>query len=109
MALSDYFAASSFAITQGVGAFNNFLPKLTDIRKEDPKNNPEFAADVRMGEAAAVGLMVGLGGISSVMHESPIPLIVAIFTAVFLVMLYEATLNGRPFSHAAWMESGQIA
>lgn len=88
---------STLAISQAVGSFNAFLPKLADIRKANPEHDPSFAADVRTGELAAVALTVGVGAIVSSLTNSPVPVTVGVITALGLVILYETTLKAdRP-------------
>ena len=88
---------STLAISQAVGSFNAFLPKLTDIRKANPNDDPSFAADVRTGEVAAVALTIGVGAIVSSLTQSSVPVTVGLITAVGLVILYESTLRAdRP-------------
>lgn len=88
---------ATLAITQGIGAFNTFLPKLSDIRKADPAHDPDFAADVRVGEMAAVALTVSVGAIVSSLTGSPVPAVIAVLISLGLVVMYETTLNAtRP-------------
>lgn len=88
---------STLAISQAVGAFNAFLPPLSEIRKNDPANNPEFAADVRMGEVAAVSITLGVGVIVSSLTGSSAPSVVALVASLGLIILYESTLRAdRP-------------
>lgn len=86
---------ATLSITQAIGSFSTFLPRLSDIRKEDG-TNPEFVNDVRVGEIAAVAVTVGVGAIVSSLTGSPVPAVVAVVVAIGLVMLYEATLNTTP-------------
>jgi hypothetical protein len=83
---------ATLAISSGMSAFQSFLPKLSDIRKADPVNDPSFAADVRMGEIAAVAVTVGVGAVASSLTGSPVPTVVAVVIAVGLVVMYESTL-----------------
>ena len=87
------FGAASLAIGQGVASFAVFLPKLTDVRKYNPKDNPDFAADVRVGEIAAVSVTMGIGLISSALTGSQAPAIVSLLVCAILVTLYESVLR----------------
>lgn len=89
---------ATLAISTGVSLFQGLLPPLTEIRKKDPANDPEFAADVRMGEFGAVAILLGIGAISGSMVGTPAPFTVAIVVGALLVALYEWTLRGRRFS-----------
>lgn len=86
---------TTLALTQAVGAFNSFLPHLSEIRKTDPKADPSFAADVRMGEVAAVALTIGVGAIASSMTGSTAPILVSMVAAAGLVFMYESTLRAH--------------
>ena len=93
----DVFGPASLAVTQGVTAFSTFLPKFSDVRKNHPDDNPDFAGDVRMGEVAAVTVTMGIGLIASSLTASAAPTIVSAITCLILVVLYETTLrSNRP-------------
>lgn len=98
MADAAMFGPASMAVTQGIGAFNIFLPKFTDVRKNNPADNPDFAGDVRTGEVAACIVTLGVGGIASYFTGSPEPMVTALFICIVLVVLYESTLRSTaPF------------
>lgn len=86
---------ATLSITQAIGSFTTFLPKLADIRKEDG-SNPEFVNDVRVGEVASVAVAVGVGAIVSSLTGSPVPTVVAVVVALGLVLMYETTLKASP-------------
>lgn len=93
----NIFGPASLAMTQGFTAFNAFLPKLTDVRKNNPADNPDFAGDVRLGEIAAAGLTLGMGLMISSLTGSPAPTVVAALLAFGLVFMYESVLRAdRP-------------
>lgn len=93
----EMFGPATLSITQGISAFTTFLPSLSDVRKADP-TDVSFAADVRMGEVAAVTLTVGIGVIASSLTGSPIPAGTAVLICLVLVMVYENALKrDRPF------------
>jgi hypothetical protein len=89
---------ATMAITTGISLFQGLLPPLTEIRKKDPASDPEFAADVRMGEFACVAILVGVGAMTGTMVGRMTPFTVAILMGAFLVCLYEWALRGRRFS-----------
>lgn len=98
MANEALFGPAVLGVTQGFLAFNMFLPKFTDVRRNNPKDNPDFAGDVRTGEVAAVTATMGVGVISSYFTNSWIPLLTAGFICLVMVFLYESTLCSiRPF------------
>lgn len=91
----DMFGPATFALGQAVSAFTTFLPKFSDVRKANPADNPDLAADVRMGEIAAVTVSVGIGAIASSLTGSPVPVAVTIIVCLVLVILYESTLTAN--------------
>lgn len=98
MSNSEMFGPAAMAVTQGIGAFNIFLPKFTDVRRNNPQDNPDFAGDVRTGEIAACTITLGVGAIASYFTGSPEPVITAVFVCLVLVILYESTLRSvNPF------------
>lgn len=94
---AEMFGPTALAVTQGVTAFSIFLPKISEVRRNTPEHNPDFAADVRMGEVAAATLTLGIGAIASSLTGSPLPAIVGVITTFVLVAIYESTLRAdRP-------------
>ena len=93
---------ATLSMTQGMTLFLAMLPKISEVRKADPINNPDIAADVRMGEVAACTLTVGIGITASSLTGSPIPTYTAIITCGILVFIYESTLKAdRPLERKA--------
>lgn len=93
----EMYGPAMLGVTQGITAFTTLIPSLSDIRKADP-TDLSFAADVRMGEVAAVTLTVGIGMISSSLTGSPIPAGTAVLMCFILLCVYEGALRGdRPF------------
>ncbi len=94
----DIFGPATLAMGQSISAFNSFLPKFAEVRKTNPVDDPGFAADVRMGEVAAVIVTMGVGAIASSLTGSPAPLYTGLFMCLVLVFLYESALRAeRPF------------
>lgn len=91
----EVFGPATLAVTQGVTAFSTFLPKFSDVRRNHPDDNPDFAGDVRMGEVAAVTVTMGIGLIASSLTGSSVPAMVSALTCLVLVMLYESTLRAN--------------
>lgn len=88
---------ATLGVTQGISAFVTFLPKLSEVRKANVEVNTDTAADVRLGEIAAVTLTLGIGVITSSLTGSPVPAYTAVFMCAVLVTLYECTLRAdRP-------------
>lgn len=90
------------AATTGFSAFNTFLPDLTKIREANPEFDVELVANVRMGEVAAAGVVLGIGAITSALTGDPTPALVAAVVTIALVFLYEMVLRSeRPFERKA--------
>lgn len=88
---------ATLSMTSAVGMFQSILPPLREVRKHS-LDDAEFAADVRLGEVAAVGLALGIGAVTSSLTRSSTPIVVAAVMAGGLVFLYESTLRAdRPF------------
>lgn len=90
----DIVGPASLVVSQSFSAFQFFLPKLSDVRRADPVNNPDIVGDVRMGEVGAITLAVGVGAILSNLTGSVVPSFVAFIMVAVLVCLYEAALRG---------------
>ncbi len=89
---------ATLSIGQGLSTFNSFLPKLSEVRRASISDNPDMAADVRLGEVAAGAVTVGIGVIASGLTQSNIPVITAVIVTLLLVIIYESTLRAtRPF------------
>lgn len=96
--MPDITGTALLSVTQGISAFGAFLPKISEVRRADPVNNPDVAADIRMGEVAAATLTLGIGVIASSLTGSAVPVYTALLMATILVCLYESTLRAhRPF------------
>jgi hypothetical protein len=93
---------ATLALTQGFAQFQAHLPKLSEIRKADPANDPEFTADVRMGEVAAFIGTMGIGVIVSSLTGDPLPTYISLIVCALLIGLYESVLRSyRPLERTA--------
>lgn len=96
--MADMFGPAMLSVTSGIQAFQSLLPKISEIRKADPVNNPDVAADVRMGEVAGATLTMGIGLIASSLTQNPLPAVTALVMVIILVVVYESALKAeRPF------------
>lgn len=86
---------AALALTQSYGQFQAYLPKLSDIRKADPKTDLEMVADVRIGELAAFVGSLGVGIIVSSLSGDPTPAYVSVVVSLILIALYESVLRSR--------------
>lgn len=87
-------SVATVSITTSITAFYQFLPSISEVRKNSP-NDPEFAADVRMGEIAASIIALGVGAVFSSLAGSAIPVFGSLIIAAGLVFLYENILRGN--------------
>lgn len=98
MAGNNDLGAATIALGQTVGAFQFFLPRLSDVRKST-MDDVDMVGDVRMGELAAGALCIGIGAMVSSLSGSPYPAIVSVATAGVLCLLYENALRrDRPMN-----------
>lgn len=98
MATGNDLGAATIALGQSVGAFQFFLPRLSDVRKST-MDDADMVGDVRMGELAAGALCIGIGAMVSSLSGSPYPAMVSVAMTAILVCLYEAALRGdRPMN-----------
>lgn len=97
MVSPELIGPSTLALSQGISAFMTFLPSLSDVRKANPGEDVSMAADVRLGEVAAVALTVGVGAVASSLTGSPVPAVVAVTVSILMLCVYESTLRAdRP-------------
>lgn len=94
--MGDVLGPASIALGQGIGAFQFFLPKLSDVRRAS-QNDVDMVGDVRLGEVAAIAVCTAVGAITSSLARSMVPMVVAIITSTVIVCVYETALRGdRP-------------
>lgn len=94
MAGSDSLGAATIAMGQAVGAFQFFLPKLSEVRRAS-NDDADMAGDVRMGEVAASALCIGIGAMVSSLSGSAYPAIVSVAVMLVIIALYETALRGN--------------
>lgn len=90
--------AATLSMTQSLALFGTFLPSFSDIGRADPDKDTDVAADVRLGELAAVLMTLGIGGMTSALTGSAVPSVVALITCGGLVMLYEYALRSKAYA-----------
>lgn len=87
-------SVSLLAVTSGVGFFTSLLPSLADVRKAT--GDADMINDVRLGEAAALGLTIAVGLMASSFTDSPVPAMIAIGASLGMVVMYENVLTTIP-------------
>ena len=94
--------SASLALTQALGSFGSFLPPLREVRKGNPREDPELTKDVRTGELAAAAVTLAVGAVMSSLTQDPTPAVVALVISVTLIAVYECTLrHGTPKGNQA--------
>lgn len=93
--MADMVGPASIALGQSIGAFQFFLPKLSDVRKANADNDVDMVGDVRLGEVAAIAVCTAVGAITSSLTGSVVPMVVAGITSLVLVCVYETALRGN--------------
>ncbi len=93
--MSENVASSTLlVVTASLTAFTSLLPQFSEVRKAT--GQADLTNDVRMGEIAAFGLVVGIGLTATSLTKSPVPAMVGIISAVALVVMYESVLSATP-------------
>lgn len=87
---------ATLALTQGFAQFQVFLPKLSEVRRATIDTHPDIAADVRVGEIAAVAGTMGVGIIASSLSGSPLPAYTSLIVCALMVCIYESVLRSHP-------------
>ena len=85
---------ATLALSQTVGSFTAFLPRISDVRKAGA-DDKAMRGDVRLGEIAATAVSVGIAMTMSALTDSPIPVYAAVFTATILICVFETALRGE--------------
>ena len=83
---------SMLAVTQGVGAFQSFLPRLETIRKGDA-NDTELVSVVRTGEFAGAAITLTIGILGSSLSGDSKPTILALVIIAVMLYVYETALR----------------
>jgi hypothetical protein len=86
------FGSASFAVSQSVSSFMQFLPKITEVRKASV-NDEDFCYDLRIAEIAGTVITIGVGMIVSSMTQSSAPIVAGLFISLVIVILYETVLR----------------
>jgi hypothetical protein len=74
-------------------AYSAFLPSIMTIRTF--VGDPGAVADIREGELIGSAFVLLIGAAGSHLVGNSYPMIVAVFTAVIMVAIYEYALRGR--------------
>lgn len=80
------------AVTQGVSAFNAFLPDLATVRKSSIADR-ETVATVRTGEFAGVAITLAIGAMCSHFSRDAQPVLLALVISAVMVAVYENALH----------------
>jgi len=83
-------SVASIAIGQVVASYSYFLPRLTEVRRETDEDTRQ---DVYLGQIAAGGVSMLVGGTLSYLTSSKLPLIVSALIAAFLAAIYQFAMT----------------
>lgn len=102
MANPEMLGPATLTLGQGLGMFQSFMPKFTDIAHHPYGSDPGFERDCRMAETAASLVTLGVGILVSQMTGSPVPATISVVVVVSLLALYEKALRsgGEALSNA---------
>lgn len=92
MAEAGAVAASTVALGQTVGAYQFFLPRLSDVRKADPAD-PSMRGDVVLGQIAAGSLALSIGMVFTILTGSRVPIFVAGIAAFVIAGVYHFAMT----------------
>lgn len=90
--MSDASSVGMLAVTQGMSAFNAFLPSLTDVRQA-AANDTTMVASVRTGEFAGTAVTISIGAIASSLSKSSLPSVLALIIVGIMITIYESALH----------------
>lgn len=86
----DLVAVGALAVTASIGLFKDLLPPLSAVRRSD---DAETKADVRLGELAGSGLIIGIGAVMSLLLHAKEPFLLAVLIAAGLTATYEKAVS----------------
>lgn len=82
----------------GANTFQQYAPRLTEVRRADPEKDLDIVGDVRMGEFAGLVISVSIGALASWLTQSSVPVVISLLAGLMMVFIYESALRGnRPF------------
>ncbi len=86
---------ATFVAVEGAHAFSAFNPSIFTIREF---KNPRTAKNIRIGEALASAFCLLLGGITSMIALSLLPLVISAIVAALMCCVYEwALMSNRQY------------
>lgn len=96
---------SAFVAVESAHAYSAFLPSIFTIRTFGGQPGTEQA--IHDGELVGTIFAVALGLIVTGITRKPLPLVFAIVTAVFMVSIYEWSLQTIPGGSSGTQETNQ--
>lgn len=94
MADANSTAVAITSLSQTFVAYTAFLPPLREVRRGS-LDDPGIRGDVRLGEAAATALSLGIGFMLGQLTGSSLPLWTTVIVAGIVIGIYELALNGE--------------
>lgn len=86
--------AATISIGQTTFAYSYFLPRLSEVRRADPGDSL-MRGDVMLGQLAAGAVSMAVGVLLSAMTQSQLPIIVTVFVAVVIAVIYQYAMTGE--------------
>ncbi len=85
-------ALATTAISTSLGAFYQIMPPIAEVRTKSD-SDPTFRANVRVSEALAAFIALGVGGSISALTGNNVPLALSAVFAAAMIGFYEYTLR----------------
>lgn len=85
---------AAISIGQTVGAYQFFLPRISDVRRSDPDESG-MRGDVLLGQLAAGAVSLSVGILLAWMTGSAVPVYATLFVALVIAAFYQLALNGK--------------
>lgn len=86
-------SGAGLSATSTIMIYTVFLPEFTDVKRQTPGRNPDFADDVRYAELMAGVTSLGVAIMVARLEGSWTPIVAWAAVAVLLTAAYECTLR----------------
>jgi hypothetical protein len=86
-------SGASLSATSTIMIYTVFLPEFTDVKRQTPGRNPDFADDVRFAEIMAASTSLGVALLVAHLESSWTPILAWAAVSILLTLAYEFTLQ----------------
>lgn len=86
-------SGASLSATSTIMIYTVFLPEFTDVKRQTPGHNPDFADDVRYAEIMAAATSLGVAVLVARLEDSWTPIVAWAAVSILLSLAYECTLR----------------